>query len=231
VKKVSLIEKKYKIYVDGPYGAPAQDFTKYPVAILVGAGIGVTPFAAVLQDLLHLVSTWKRYSGAPLMGLQELTRGCSSFPVDFQLRKVHFHWSTRSRDSLSWFKEMMERLMSQDEDGILELHNYLTSASGKTSSLFEVARKQAQKKLGGDAISSLSFKGGMSKVETHLCRPNYDEIFQGVKKRYKGEGFKIGVFFCGPKNIRAMLEECCRKHSDKKSVEGGTRFKLHAENF
>ena len=62
------------------------------------------------------------------------------------------------------------------------------------------------------------------------------QIFLGCKKRYKKEafeagGFKIGVFFCGPKNIRAMLEECCKKHSDKRSVEGGIRFKLHAENF
>lgn len=38
--------------VDGPFGAPAQDHKDYNVMILVGAGIGVTPFASVLNDLL-----------------------------------------------------------------------------------------------------------------------------------------------------------------------------------
>lgn len=42
----------YQVNVDGPFGAPAQNHKDYNVMILVGAGIGVTPFASVLNDLL-----------------------------------------------------------------------------------------------------------------------------------------------------------------------------------
>lgn len=37
------------VRIDGPYGAPAEDVFDSEVAVLVGAGIGVTPFASILK--------------------------------------------------------------------------------------------------------------------------------------------------------------------------------------
>lgn len=42
-----------KLSIDGPYGAPAQDYHKYDVLLLVGLGIGATPFISILKDLLN----------------------------------------------------------------------------------------------------------------------------------------------------------------------------------
>ena len=42
-----------KLLIDGPYGAPAQDYQKYDVLLLVGLGIGATPFISILKDLLN----------------------------------------------------------------------------------------------------------------------------------------------------------------------------------
>lgn len=42
-----------KLKIDGPYGAPAQDYKKYDVLLLVGLGIGATPFISILKDLLN----------------------------------------------------------------------------------------------------------------------------------------------------------------------------------
>jgi len=42
---------KIKIGIDGPYGAPAQRFYDFDQTIIVGAGIGVTPFSGILTDL------------------------------------------------------------------------------------------------------------------------------------------------------------------------------------
>lgn len=39
------------MYLDGPYGEGHQDWYKYDVAVLVGGGIGVTPFASILKDI------------------------------------------------------------------------------------------------------------------------------------------------------------------------------------
>lgn len=42
-----------RLLVDGPYGAPAQDYRNYDVLLLVGLGIGATPFISILRDLLN----------------------------------------------------------------------------------------------------------------------------------------------------------------------------------
>ena len=42
-----------RLFVDGPYGAPAQDYRNYDVLLLVGLGIGATPFISILRDLIN----------------------------------------------------------------------------------------------------------------------------------------------------------------------------------
>lgn len=37
--------------VDGPFGAPAQRFYHYDYALVIGSGIGITPFSAILTDI------------------------------------------------------------------------------------------------------------------------------------------------------------------------------------
>ncbi|KMS96923.1 hypothetical protein BVRB_7g180400 [Beta vulgaris subsp. vulgaris] len=38
--------------IKGPYGAPAQNYKKYDIILLIGLGIGATPFISILKDLL-----------------------------------------------------------------------------------------------------------------------------------------------------------------------------------
>ncbi len=37
--------------MDGPFGTASEDVFHYEVDVLVGAGIGVTPFAAIMKDI------------------------------------------------------------------------------------------------------------------------------------------------------------------------------------
>lgn len=46
-----------RLFVDGPYGAPAQEYRNYDVLLLVGLGIGATPFISILRDLLNSSKT------------------------------------------------------------------------------------------------------------------------------------------------------------------------------
>ena len=43
--------------IQGPYGGGNQDWYKYEVAVMIGAGIGVTPYASILNDLVFGTST------------------------------------------------------------------------------------------------------------------------------------------------------------------------------
>ena len=42
---------RIQVGINGPFGAPAQRFYDYSHTILVGSGIGVTPFSGILRDL------------------------------------------------------------------------------------------------------------------------------------------------------------------------------------
>ncbi|WWC72805.1 uncharacterized protein I206_106769 [Kwoniella pini CBS 10737] len=44
-------EVKIKIGLNGPFGAPAERFYDYTHTVLIGSGIGVTPFSGILADL------------------------------------------------------------------------------------------------------------------------------------------------------------------------------------
>lgn len=40
-------------YVDGPFGTPTRQIFASEHAVLIGAGIGITPFASILQSIMY----------------------------------------------------------------------------------------------------------------------------------------------------------------------------------
>lgn len=98
--------------VDGPFGAPVQCFKDYEVIMLVGAGIGVTPFASILSDLLQR-TTSKPTKGSSLQGLRKL-------------KKVYFHWSVRSQSEVMWFQRVLEAISRGDINNCLEINVHIT---------------------------------------------------------------------------------------------------------
>lgn len=52
-----------QIYLDGPYGAPSSHIFRAQHAVLIATGIGVTPFASILQSIMH--KYWKARHSCP----------------------------------------------------------------------------------------------------------------------------------------------------------------------
>ncbi|RFU33433.1 hypothetical protein B7463_g2905, partial [Scytalidium lignicola] len=95
-----------RVYIDGPFGSASEDVFKYEIAVLVGAGIGVTPFASILKSI------WYRMNYP-----QKKTR----------LRKVYFFWIARDFGSFEWFRSLLLAIEAQDMDNHIEIHTYLTA--------------------------------------------------------------------------------------------------------
>ena len=62
--------KPLSVYIDGPYGAPASQIFRAKHAVLIGTGIGVTPYASILQSIIHRY--WQAKNICP---------------------KCHYHWT------------------------------------------------------------------------------------------------------------------------------------------
>jgi NADPH oxidase 2 len=91
-----------RVFIDGPFGSASEDVFKFETAILVGAGIGVTPFASILKSI------WYRMSQGG---------GGQS-----RLRKVYFFWVCRDFGTLEWFKSLLQAIEAQDKSHAIEIH-------------------------------------------------------------------------------------------------------------
>ena len=76
--------------ISGPYAADPLPYLSYSRTIIISSGIGITPFAAVLTDLIHHLRV-----GNPL-----------------PLKSLSFIWVCRSLDSFKWFTTVLSVLES-----------------------------------------------------------------------------------------------------------------------
>ena len=51
--QATRLEKPLDIYIDGPFGSPSSNIYRAEHAVLISTGIGVTPFASILQSIAH----------------------------------------------------------------------------------------------------------------------------------------------------------------------------------
>lgn len=171
-------------YIDGPYGTPATRIFHSRVAVLIGAGIGVTPFAAILKSLFM-----RRAAGNTEMAVE----------------KTHFIWMNRDQHAFEWFSDMIADLERQDPDGtFLDAQIYLTGVKlDMTSAMLDIAMDVYQQETGKDLLTGL-------RNRTNLDRPKWPQIFEALDKEHKDS--KVDVYFCGPAPLAKQLSVLAAKH-------------------
>ncbi|KAG6520892.1 respiratory burst oxidase homolog protein E-like [Zingiber officinale] len=227
----SLGQKRLpRLFVDGPYGAPAQDFRNYDVLLLVGLGIGATPFISILRDLLNNIKLADELMDLAMeTSRSEISSASYSLSTSSSINKkrshrtssAHFYWVTREAGSFEWFKGVMNDVADMDKKGIIEMHNYLTSVYEERdarTTLLSMVQALNHAKHGVDIVSGI-------RVRTHFARPNWKEVF--TKLASKHPGATVGVFYCGAPTLAKELRNLSLEMSHKTS----TRFHFHKEYF
>lgn len=67
-----------KLYLDGPFGEGHQEWDEYEVSVLVGGGIGVTPFTSILKDLVFKSSIKSKIRCKKVPGFPNSLKASSS---------------------------------------------------------------------------------------------------------------------------------------------------------
>ncbi|CAL9165936.1 unnamed protein product [Musa hybrid cultivar] len=222
-----------KLLIDGPYGAPAQDYKKYDVLLLVGLGIGATPFISILKDLLNNIVKMEEENEALLddcpptpqngerVDLATLMRASRRVRWTLRTTNAYFYWVTREQGSFDWFKGVMNEVAELDQRGVIEMHNYLTSVyeeGDARSALITMIQVLNHAKNGVDIVSG-------TRVRTHFARPNWKKVFSRICSKHPYA--KIGVFYCGAPVLAQELNKLCYEYNQK----GNTRFEFHKEHF
>lgn len=224
-----------KILIDGPYGAPAQDYKKYDVVLLVGLGIGATPMVSIVKDIINnmkmkgkddddsiLESSLEmgRVSGNPSTP-NHSSSGKNKSNRGFKTRKAYYYWVTREQGSFEWFKGILNEVADMDEKGVIEIHNYCTSVyeeGDARSALIAMLQSLHHAKNGVDVVSG-------TRVKSHFAKPNWRQVYKDIARRHPDS--RVGVFYCGAPALTKDLKELALHFSHKTT----TKFEFHKENF
>uniref|UniRef100_A0ACD5W0W5 Uncharacterized protein n=1 Tax=Avena sativa TaxID=4498 RepID=A0ACD5W0W5_AVESA len=222
-----------KLRLDGPYGSAAQDYSKYDVLLLVGLGIGATPFISILKDLLNNIIKMEEEEDAstdlypptgrnkPHVDLNTLMRVTTRPKKVLKTTNAYFYWVTREQGSFDWFKGVMNEIAELDQRNIIEMHNYLTSVyeeGDARSALITMLQSLNHAKNGVDIVSG-------TKVRTHFARPNWKKVLAKIASKHPYA--KIGVFYCGTPVLAQELGKLCHEFNGKCT----TKFEFHKEHF
>uniref|UniRef100_A0A8D2LA54 NADPH oxidase 4 n=1 Tax=Varanus komodoensis TaxID=61221 RepID=A0A8D2LA54_VARKO len=98
-----------KVYVDGPFGSPFEESFNYEISLCVAGGIGVTPFASILNTLLD---DWECY----------------------KLRRLYLIWVCRDIQSFCWFADLIcrlhNKLWQENRPDFVNIQLYLSQTDG-----------------------------------------------------------------------------------------------------
>eukprot|EP00927_Polykrikos_kofoidii_P028754 TRINITY_DN25012_c0_g1_i1.p1 TRINITY_DN25012_c0_g1~~TRINITY_DN25012_c0_g1_i1.p1 ORF type:complete len:1090 (-),score=106.17 TRINITY_DN25012_c0_g1_i1:199-3468(-) len=236
------------VLLDGPYGSASEEVYDFDIAIMVGAGIGVTPFASILKDVQHKLDTLNKIftkCDLDLILLRELidvlgfrttlpklpgmrsSGDDSNARTPVSLEKLYFFWTTRAQGAFAWFGDMLRTISSEDGDRPwkIEVATYITGAkideNKDLGSLFL--------QLGLDLVleqTGVSLLSGHNRG-TRFERPDWPTIFGQIARDHPGKS--IGVFYCGPSTLGDILNNQCTAENER--LADGTRFTFKTEVF
>ncbi|KAL1920181.1 uncharacterized protein VTP21DRAFT_1327 [Calcarisporiella thermophila] len=138
-----------RVMVDGPFGTSSEDVFDFEVAMCVGAGIGVTPFASILKSIWYRVN----------------------YPTkSTRLRKVYFIWICREYGAFEWFKSLLETLEKEDLKQFISIRTYLTGKL-RQSYVRNIMLNSDATMAEPDPLTGLQ-------SPTYYGRPNFQQIFE-----------------------------------------------------
>ncbi|XP_075064233.1 dual oxidase 1-like [Mixophyes fleayi] len=172
-----------KIYLDGPFGEGHQEWNTFQVSVLVGGGIGVTPFASILKDLVFK----------------------SSVNSKIMCKKVYFIWVTRTQRQFEWLADIIREVEENDKNNLVSVHIYITQFAEKfdlRTTMLYICERHFQKVLNRSLFTGL-------RSITHFGRPQFEPFFLSLQEVHP-EVKKIGVFSCGPPGMTKNVDKACQ---------------------
>jgi NADPH oxidase len=181
------------IRIDGPYGAPTEDVFKSEVALLVGGGIGVTPFASILKHI------WYRQKRGNLGSL----------------RRVEFIWVVRDAPAFGWFQTLLQEVeAAQTDPNFLRINIYLTQKIGEDM-LWNIALNDAGAEY--DPLTLLRTRTMFGRPDfKQICEKLRMSIESGAYLPGSNSQLKtrVAAYFCGPPALSKVIKEAALSSSN-----------------
>lgn len=202
----SVTRPSPRVRIDGPYGAPAEDVFDNEVAILIGAGIGVTPFASILRHI------WYRQQ-----------RGSVG-----SLRKVEFFWVCRDAPSFGWFQSLLHEIeLSQSDPNFLRINIYLTQKV-KENMFWNIVVNDPGAEY--DPLTLLHTRTMFGRPDWKRIYRRMQEAIefgQYLPGREAQLRTRVGTYFCGPSALAAAIKEATQQHTTQSVAFSFSKVGIH----
>jgi len=205
-----------RICVRGGYGAPAEGMKNQKHIVMVGGGVGATPFLSFLSNICNSAKTGERdqFEG---------------------VETAVFYWVSREPEDFAWVNEYNSIIESTPLlKKRVSIRLCMTKAVDTTAVADCSATEIALFWLGVQvAVTKHHSKelGSELGAPTQFGRPSWEKEFGDHVKELKEKGasegiLQVSVYACGNKMLVEALEKACTAISDQQ-----VRLRLFAEEF
>eukprot|EP00890_Picochlorum_soloecismus_P003524 jgi/Picsp_1/4172/NSC_01681-R1_nadph oxidase 1 len=190
------------IHALGPFTTRSNEVAKYDDIILVGAGIGATPFTSILEQSLKHKKAEKK--------------------------TVHFNWLVREQQAAqTWFHDLIQSI--EDSNSNLNIRATIWYTGGKVGdspvqrTLFNLSEEFFCEAVGRDLLTGVH--RGNNNVLVRFGRPCWDSLIRDHVKKHRLSK-RLGVFCCGPDSLVNSLKKACSRFSSLTKP-----INVHSEHF
>ena len=168
------------VELDGPYGAPCSHLFAARHVVLIGAGIGATPFASVLESI---------------------ALGAREGRDPDALQSVYFFWVDRHPRGFEWFRVLLARIEREHRCRHLDIRIFMTGGrNDPASAIVSLARELAHEHGHCDLVTGL-------RTRTRMGHPDYAAELSEIANAHPGE--PVAVYFCGPDGLARKIKAVC----------------------
>jgi dual oxidase len=176
--RISSGEEFPNCQIEGPFGEIHQDWLHSRCCVFVGGGIGVTPFASILQDL-----AWRYRNGQKV-----------------KPERIFFIWVTRTQKEYEWMVELLKEVQEEIPSEVLSVYIYITQGKKqydvRTALMFMFERNQVQS-------TEVSLLTGVRAI-TNFKRPDMFKVLHNI--RDETPNMPITIYTCGPPPLAGAVD-------------------------
>lgn len=207
-------DKNGLICLEGPFRTSTSYIFDCEHVVLIGGGIGITPYISALESLIYRLRQQRyicHHCGENNYNTQALSKN--------KLKKVDIFWINRDMTNINCFRSLFEQFEAEQEAYLnttptengekryLDIHLYCTSMRSKDQTMLSI--------LPYDLVSNMYKHIQNADMHTELKtplrfgRPPWKILFAKFKATYK----TTHVFLTGHKSMGDELSKYCNQYS------------------
>jgi predicted ferric reductase len=203
------------ICIEGPFSTCTSYIFDCEHVVLIGSGIGITPFISVLESLIH------RLQEQRIFWVERDASKCARRKLSSRkLKKVDFIWINRDMGNFSWFRNILDKFENEQKIYLNTMISHSDNAQEHSSRYLDIhlyctsLRRNDEVMLGNfpyDLVTNMYAAMRENDVHTQLKartqvgRPLWRLLFA----KFKAEHKSTNVFFTGNAAMSDEIKRYC----------------------